>query len=118
MLFRSGKSVLERVLEDGDPTPKVPSYDLILSIRRKIQKLPIAIRGRHIEGHQDDPTKGRLRPIDRWGMLNIQMDARAKAYLRLHSHTPVPNHPFGDATINITLQAEHLHQSSPIRCMK
>ena len=61
-----GKSALERVLEDGDPTPKVPSYDLILSIRRKIQKLPITIRGRHIEGHQDDPTKGRLRPIDRW----------------------------------------------------
>ena len=108
-----GKSALERVLEDGDPTPKVPSYDLILSIRRKIQKLPITIKGRHIEGHQDDPTKGRLRPIDRWGMLNIQMDARAKAYLRLHSHTPVPNHPFGDATITITFQGRTLASIQP-----
>ena len=108
-----GKSSLDRVLDEEDPTPKDPSYDLIISIRRKIKQLPITIRGRHIEGHQDDPSKGPLRPIDRWGLLNITMDARAKHYLRLTSHTPVPNHPFGDAIITITLQGKALASIQP-----
>ena len=108
-----GKLALERVLDEEEPTPQVPSYDLILSIRRKIQKLPITIRGRHIEGHQDDPAKGPWRPIDRWGTLNIAMDTRAKEYLRLHSHTPVPNHSFGNAIITITPQGKALASIQP-----
>ena len=41
------------------------------------------------------------------------MDARAMDYLRLHSHTPIPNHPFGNAIITITHQGQPLALIQP-----
>ena len=108
-----GESALEKVFQDEDPVPQDPSYDLILELRRKISLLPITIRGKHVEGHQDNPKHGPRRPIDWWGRLNIAMDEAAKAHLAHTSHLQCTSQPFGQTIISVTHQGEYLTSIRP-----
>ena len=58
--------------------PTAPHYDLISAIRKLASSLPITWLPRHVAGHQDDVENAFL---DRWALLNIEMDSAAKAHL-------------------------------------
>ena len=52
-------------------------HDLISAMCMKVSHSPLWWRWRHIKGHQDDDEEGDL---DKWALLNIEMDALTKAY--------------------------------------
>ena len=50
--------------------------DLISAIRKKVRDSPIQWKFRHVRGHQDDYAQ----QLDRWELLNVEMDTLAKEY--------------------------------------
>ncbi len=60
---------------------------MIMESRSIIANLPIKVKLRHVEGHQDD--KGKV--LDWWARQNILMDAKAKWYWRKTIKKPLPN---------------------------
>ena len=61
------------------PTPSQNHYDILQAIFRTKHNLPITVSYKHVEGHQTTKYPGR--ELDKWGKLNKEMDALAKAYL-------------------------------------
>jgi hypothetical protein len=64
-----------------------PHYDLLLATRTILQSAPIQWTAHHVKGHQDDDLTAIL---DRWAVLNIEMDARAKTYWSETIAKPLP----------------------------
>jgi hypothetical protein len=63
-----------------------PSYDLLAAIRHQWLYSKIQWKIRHVAGHQDDDVP--IEQLDRWGKLNVEMDARAKAFLNIAKQKP------------------------------
>ena len=59
------------------PAPTDAHYDLITATRSVMASCPIQWLYRHVKGHQDDNLGHSL---DRWALLNIEMDYRAKVH--------------------------------------
>jgi hypothetical protein len=58
-----------------------------LATRTILQSAPIQWTAHHVKGHQDDDLTAIL---DRWAVLNIEMDARAKTYWSETIAKPLP----------------------------
>jgi hypothetical protein len=90
-----GKEAMTAVFSEYHSNPDDSCYDLIQDIRSKITLLPITIIGRHVEGHQDDPSKKGYKPfkkIDGWGQLNIKMDKMAKRFMKKKKRHQLSKH--------------------------
>jgi putative intracellular protease/amidase len=57
--------------------PTAPHFDLVTGTRKMLQQSPIHWTAHHVLGHQDDDPDATL---DRWAILNIEMDMAAKEY--------------------------------------
>jgi hypothetical protein len=86
-----GLSAIRKALdEDSTFSCRSAQFDLLAAIESVLLRLPIQVRWRHVDGHQDD---GRVGPLDRWEQLNVEMDALAK----LRWQQSAPSHrPFHD----------------------
>jgi hypothetical protein len=62
---------------DWSLSPEHPNFDLIMDISVKIKKLPICVKWKWVEGHQDDDKSLTL---DEWAKANIMTDNMAKAF--------------------------------------
>jgi hypothetical protein len=56
---------------------QAPHFDLITATRAMLQQCPVTWIPHHVKGHQDDDHTATL---DRWALLNIEMDTRAKLH--------------------------------------
>jgi hypothetical protein len=88
-----GITALERGFDEAkNPSISAVSaqhFDMILTIRNIRARCPIRWKHRHVKGHQDD---NRSTFLDRWALLNIDMDLAAKVHWHLHAehrHRPV-----------------------------
>jgi hypothetical protein len=75
--------------------PERLDFDLIMDIRAKIKKLPISVKWKWVEEHQDNDTSLTL---DEWAKANIMTDNMAKAFwnhLNQIGHVASPQR-FGD----------------------
>jgi hypothetical protein len=72
---------LSALIQCTDPDyvvkPTSPQFDLITATRAMLQQCPVTWIPHHVKGHQDDDLTARL---DRWALLNIEMDTRAKLH--------------------------------------
>ena len=102
------EGALNAIFKDWDPKITDKSFDLIFDIRRKLQRLPLRVKGRWIESHQDDKEGADYDQMDIWTLLNIEMDLFAGEFLTSHRHTPVPNHKFGDERMAVYLSGRKL----------
>jgi len=59
--------------------PKIidAEFDLIYAIKNRVGALPISILYHHVKGHQDAVRS--VEVLDRWSLLNIEMDSMAKS---------------------------------------
>jgi hypothetical protein len=57
--------------------PTSPQFDLITATRAMLQQCPVTWIPHHVKGHQDDDQTALL---DRWALLNIEMDTSAKLH--------------------------------------
>ena len=46
--------------------------------------------------------------MDQWTLLNIEMDHLAKAHMRIHGTTPVPNHKFSHERVTVSVSGAKL----------
>ena len=85
-----GESAIKKLQQPHLPSPKSPHFDLLLDCKKRLESLPIQVKFRWIEGHQDDKGKpvGRL---DWWALQNVRMDAAAKRHLKRTKHLTPPN---------------------------
>ena len=77
---------------DRSLTPRSNDFDLLTAIRAKVKKSPLTWKYRWIKGHQDDnkwhpAARGGL---DRWALLNIEMDHLAKLFWEETVSSPLP----------------------------
>jgi hypothetical protein len=81
-------SALQNSLEDlNAPRISKAEHDLLYAIKKKLSGLPINYQLHHVKGHKDD-----VRPaeeLDRWSLLNIEMDNLAKSMLQHWSENPL-----------------------------
>ena len=104
-----GRQALLAAAGDWPLNPERPDFDLITDIRRKITKLPITVKWKWVEGHQDDDKSTHL---DEWAKANILVDNMAKAFwnsLNKAEHTPNPQR-FGDEAWAIHYQGYKLNR--------
>ena len=59
---------------------------ILQAIYQTKRQLPILVSYKHVEGHQSTKYPGL--ELDKWGLLNKEMDALAKAYLSYSEHLP------------------------------
>jgi len=59
-----------------EPDPQGPHFDMISSIRKLISSIPVSWHWHHVAGHQE-ASSGNL---DKWAIMNIQMDKDAKQF--------------------------------------
>jgi hypothetical protein len=63
-----------------------PSYDLLAAIRHQWLYSKIQRKISHVAGHQDDDVP--FDTLDRWGKLNAEIDAQAKAFINVAKQNP------------------------------
>ena len=68
------QSALRSLRKDWHFDAGEADYDLIQSIQYMVKNTTIAIRGKHVKGHQDTCGK----PLDNWAKWNVAMDTKAK----------------------------------------
>jgi hypothetical protein len=83
-----GMSALTKVFND-DVAVNIDGsqFDLLSAARSALKDSPISWTFRHIQGHQDDLIDAEL---DRWALLNIEMDSLAKMHWLESSYLPPP----------------------------
>jgi hypothetical protein len=85
-----GITALERGFDEAkNPSISAQHFDAILAIRNIRARCPIRWKHRHVKGHQDG---NRSIFLDRWALLNIDMDLAAKVHWHRHAehrHRPV-----------------------------
>jgi hypothetical protein len=62
---------------DDDIDPNGQQFDLLSATRAALHASPVKWTFCHVKGHQDEDPEATL---DRWALLNIQMDNLAKSY--------------------------------------
>jgi hypothetical protein len=91
-----GKSALEKALGNKPINIEDSNYDLLSAIRKLRNSTPISWTTRHIKGHQD--ASQTLDELDRWALLNVEMDTRAKNHIsvarRKPRHSAIANEPW------------------------
>ena len=68
------------------PNPSQNHFNILQAIFRTKPQLPISVSYKHVEGHQSTKYPGL--ELDKWGVLNEEMDALTKAYLSYSEHLP------------------------------
>jgi len=87
-----GESVIKKLRSPFSPKPSDSHYDLLVDCRQRIRALPIDIKFRWVEGHQDD--RGHAQSLDWWALQNIRMDRLAKQYWKTTRSRPKANQVF------------------------
>jgi hypothetical protein len=83
-----GKVALEKASQfDEQVDTNGQHFDLISAIHTAIRNSPVTWTFRHVKGHQDEDLDAHL---DRWALLNIQMDNLTKAYWSEQCTLPQP----------------------------
>jgi hypothetical protein len=73
-----GEGAINKVFsEEEDAYTDGSQFDLLSATRAAIKASPIHWKFRHVKGHQDDIRDAIL---DRWALLNIEMDSLAKMH--------------------------------------
>ena len=94
-----------KVITATDPPPaKAGHFDMIWECRHLLKRLPIQVKFRWIESHQD--RKGRK--LDWWAKQNVRMDSMAKQYWRKHRNNPRPAHQLQHERIAISVKNEKM----------
>ena len=73
-----GESALDQAESEKPLRISQPDFDLLQDIRARIKSLPISVKWRWVEGHQEEKGK----QLDWWGKQNKKVDLKAKAFLR------------------------------------
>jgi ribonuclease HI len=90
-----GEQALKTASGDWPLNAGQPDFDLLCDIRTKIESLPITLKWKWIEGHQDDNVK--FEDLDPLSQDNVLADSLAKAHLNQLGHDYVPStQRFGD----------------------
>jgi hypothetical protein len=76
-----------------DPDIKDADYNILSAIRKLLARSPVTWAWRHVAGHQDDDG---IEELNRWAMLNIEMDNLAKVYWNNISDHQVGNFSITD----------------------
>ena len=102
-----GESVIKKLERPYLPSPKDPHYDMLLDCKLRLKALPIEVKLRWIEGHQDDKGKpmGRL---DWWALQNIRMDAAAKRHAKRTAGSTPPNFRFANEAWSVWIRGRKL----------
>jgi hypothetical protein len=97
---------------DTDIKTAGSNFDLLLSATRTaIRDSPVTWIFRHVKGHQDDDIETNL---DRWALLNIEMDSLDKTYWLEQSAHPAPtNSTFTWEYWPVFIQARAQHPLPP-----
>ena len=74
-----GLSALQQSFSLFPPAIDTPIYDILSAIHNARILCPVEWTTLHIKGHQDDDLS--YDHLDRWGQLNVEADALAKAVL-------------------------------------
>jgi hypothetical protein len=86
----SGCDGAEAIRKAFDPQDEArcnsSQFDLLSAIWAALKDSPITWHHRHVKGHQDEEVDTIL---DRWALLNIQMDGLAKSYWMETYHQPL-----------------------------
>jgi hypothetical protein len=73
-----GDQALIQASGDWPLHPSQADFDMLHDIREKLKRLPITVRWKWIEGHQDDHVD--YEDLDDWAKANVLVDNVAKAY--------------------------------------
>jgi hypothetical protein len=104
-----GRQALLAAAGDWPLNPARPDFDLITDIRAKVKRLPVRVKWKWVEGHQDDDQSSHL---DEWAKANILVDNIAKAFwnhLNHSDHVPTP-HRLGDEAWAIHFRGKKLNR--------
>jgi hypothetical protein len=82
-----GLGALSQVFNDDEASVEGSQFDLLSATRAALRSSPIKWTFRHVKGHQEDDIEATL---DRWALLNIQMDSLAKMHWVEQSHQQQP----------------------------
>jgi hypothetical protein len=102
------ESAIKKLTAHRLPEPHDNHYDMLLDARARIKALPIDIKFKHVEGHQDDKNQGHWLSLDWWALQNILMDAQAKKHWRETQETTPPNHKFKHELYSVLLSGKKL----------
>lgn len=72
--------------DNGKADTASSDYDLLSAIKTKLRASPVQWDHRHVKGHQDDDG---TKILDRWEMLNTEMDGIAKTIWALQYDEPL-----------------------------
>jgi hypothetical protein len=97
------EGAINAISTDQLPKAKNKEFDLIMECRNLMAQLPITIRYKWIEGHQD--SKGKR--LDWWARQNIRMDQKAKRFWNKHSKNPRQAQPMSTLPVSIQI-GDHL----------
>ncbi len=104
-----GRQALLAAAGDWPLNPARPDFDLITDIRAKVKRLPVRVKWKWVEGHQDDDQSSHL---DEWAKANILVDNIAKAFcnhLNHSDHVATP-HRLGDEAWAIHFRGKKLNR--------
>ena len=100
------ESAIKAVTKQSPPKAKTEHFDMIWECRHLLKLLPIEVKFRWIESHQD--AKKPTHKLDWWARQNVAMDARAKRYEQKHRNNPRPAHKLQHERIAISWQGNKL----------
>jgi hypothetical protein len=123
-----GQSALNSTKASWDPHCWKRDFDILWEARKQLAALPPNLKVSFIwvEGHQDSKSYGDRRPsrelpqdlitglqhhhgsLDKWALLNIAADTRAKAFWDLHRHRLCPNQKFTHERTAVYLHGKKL----------
>ena len=84
--LRQRKAAGYSITQSHFPNPNQNDYDILQAIFRLKDKLNIQVSYKHVEGHQ--ATKYPEQTLDKWALLNEEMDSLAKSYLSYSASYP------------------------------
>jgi hypothetical protein len=88
-----------------NPAIKDADYDILSTTRKLLARSPVTWTWRHVAGHQDDDG---IEELDRWAMLNIEMDNLAKVYWNDLSDEQTGNCPITNKYWPVYIQGEKI----------
>lgn len=100
-------SARKAVVSPWPPSVKQPDYDLIHDARRRMKLLPMTLKSRWIESHQDKHNTD-YDSMDIWTLLNIEMDHNAGAYRLDNPNALTDNIRMSTSTTSIRVDGKTL----------
>ena len=102
------ESAIKKLTSHRSPSPTASHYDMLIDARARIKELPIELKFKHVEGHQDSKNQGHKLALDWWALQNIAMDAKAKAHWRATKSSTPPNHKLKHELYSVLLAGTKL----------